>query len=104
MTKDAKFVMQLRERADVITTKLGGPFDVIDPVTATALRAAASRIEALESRQRVLLDALEPFATIAVQAEQAWTSGQYYQPEDYVRPAIRLKHFTRARAALAGDA
>lgn len=56
-------------------------------------------------RQRLeigeLREALKPFASIAIQAEQAWTSGQYYQPEEYVRPAIRLKHFIAARAALA---
>jgi hypothetical protein len=67
------------------------------------LHAAAPRIAALEAENAALREALKPFAKIAIQAEQAWTSGQYYAPEDYVRPAIRLKHFTEARAALAGS-
>ena len=73
-------------------------------LNADDLDVAASFIRAQSERERVLEEALRPFAAVATKAEQAWTSGSYYQPEDYVRPAIRLKHFIAARAALGSDA
>lgn len=73
-----------------------------------ALRASMDDMAKLAGQQRLRIATLEaalrPFAQIAIQAEQAWTSGQYYEAEDYIRPSIRLKHFTAARAALSKGA
>ena len=100
MTDHAELIERLRSRkmydcwGDVLS-----PSILIE--AADRIAALVAERDALAAEIAKLREALKPFATIAVQAEQAWTSGQYYQPEDYVRPAIRLKHFTAARAALA---
>jgi len=57
---------------------------------APAIAAALREVSALR-------EALEPFAAVAIQAEQGWTSGNYYKHDDMIRPAIRLAHFIRAR-------
>jgi hypothetical protein len=72
-----------------------------------ALPELVTRIEALESRQRVLREALEPFATWADHYRAS--THDHYVPECEIDGpghslTITLGDFRRARAALAGDA
>lgn len=72
----------------------------------------AARIEALESRQRVLLEALEPFAIIGqlfhdTAGDTQWREAPLFYCGTKADPqshTLTGKAFDRARAALAGDA
>ena len=110
-----ELVKQLRKDADFVDRDAyDGCWDVKETDRGKRLRAAASRIEALESRERVLREALEkieaacPF-TPPHPAESEYDFGyQYFNTaDDYAlhranRDASSVGDI--ARAALAGDA
>ena len=103
MTEQHDLVARLREL---------DPWDM-PSLCEEAMHNSASRIEALESRQRVLREALEPFAKEAVLWSDAYDPPPENEPmwigcrknrfmTDEV--AFTLGDLRRARRALAGDA